>query len=367
MSACRNIYTSLLLVLAGASNKELARQVKYLKVENEILRSKLGKRVAVTPAEKMRLVKFAGKLSAKILNHITSIVSPGTLLRWIREDRKKGKRVVTTNRGRPRTSDSIRKLILKLARENDWGYTRIMGELKKMGIKPPSRNTVKKILMSAKLDPGPPRGEGTWDDFLKRHASSLWQCDFFSRRIVTPTGLRQAFVLAFIHVQSRRVVLSPSTFKPTGEWVEENVKAIVDQAREQGLKVGQVCRDRDSVYTKTFDKALKSKRVEVTKVAFRAPNMNAYAERFVQTIQDECLDHFIVCGTRHFDYLCKEFLEHYQKERPHQGLENCVPAARVRKRKKKMAAPVATMLPRLGEIRCKKRLGGLLKSYSRAA
>jgi putative transposase len=366
MSACRNVYTSLLLVLAGASNKELARQVKYLKVENEILRSKLGKRVAVTPAEKMRLVKFAGKLTRKILNHITSIVSPGTLLRWVREDRKKGKRVTTTKRGRPRTPETLRKLILKLARENDWGYTRIMGELKKMGIKPPSRNTVKKILMSAKLDPGPPRGEGTWDDFLKRHASSLWQCDFFSRRIVTPTGLKQAFVLAFIHVQSRRVVLSPSTFKPSGEWVEENVKAIVDQARDQGLKVGQVCRDRDSVYTKTFDKALKSKRVEVTKVAFRAPNMNAYAERFVQTIQDECLDHFIVCGTRHFDYLCREFLEHYHKERPHQALENCVPVGGSHKRKK-MAAPIATTLPSLSDIKCRKRLGGLLKSYQNAA
>jgi hypothetical protein len=112
-------------------------------------------------------------------------------------------------------------------------------------------------------------------------------------------------------------------------------------------QVGHVCRDRDSVYTKTFDKALKSKRVEVTKVAFRAPNMNAYAERFVQTIQGECLDHFIVCGTRHFDYLCREFLEHYHKERPHQGLENCVPLARTHKRKKKTAAPAAATLPRL--------------------
>jgi putative transposase len=95
--------------------------------------------------------------------------------------------------------------------------------------------------------------------------------------------------------------------------------------------------------------------------------MNAYAERFVQTIQDECLDHFIVCGTRHFDYLCREFLEHYHKERPHQGLENCVPVARTHKRKKKLAAPVAVALPRLGDIKCKERLGGLLKSYERAA
>jgi putative transposase len=367
MSACRNVYTSLLLVLAGASNKELARQVKHLKVENESLRSKLGKRVEVTPVGRMRLVKFAGKLSAKILNHITSIVSPGTLLRWIREDRKKGKRITATKRGRPRTPDSMRKLILKLGRENDWGYTRIMGELKKMGIKPPSRNTVKKILMSARLDPGPPRGEGTWDDFLKRHASSLWQCDFFSRRIVTPTGLRQAFVLAFIHVQSRRVVLSPSTFKPSGEWVEQQAKAFVDEARSQGLKVAKICRDRDSTFSKTFDKAIRSKRVQAVKVAFRAPNMNAYVERFIQTIQDECLDHFIVCGTRHFDYLCKEFLVHYHTDSPHQALENRTPTAAQKGNRKKQAKLIEPPIPKPHDIRCRKRLGGLLKSHERAA
>jgi hypothetical protein len=56
-------------------------------------------------------------------------------------------------------------------------YTRIIGELKKLGIKPPSRNTVKKILKTAGFEPGPKRGEGTGDKFLKQHAASLWQCD----------------------------------------------------------------------------------------------------------------------------------------------------------------------------------------------
>lgn len=365
MSACRNIYTSLLLVLAGASNKELARQVKYLKVENEILRSKLGKRVAVTPAERMRLAKFAKNLTRKILNHITSIVSPATLLTWIRDDRRRSvKHRTPSKRGRPRTPDTLQKLILKMARQNDWGYTRIVGELKKMGIKPPSRNTVKKILIAGKLDPGPPRGEGTWDDFLKRHASSLWQCDFFSRRIVTPRGLRQAFVLAFIHVQTRRVVLSPATLKPTGAWVEEQAKAFVDKARSEGLKVTKICRDRDSTFSKTFDKAINCKRAEVVKVAFRAPNMNAYAERFVQTTKTECLDHFIVFGLTHFDFLCREFLAHYHQERPHQGLDNSIPG---RTKQTLKAGGSADDPLKLCEVKCRKRLGGLLKSYSRAA
>jgi putative transposase len=153
--------------------------------------------------------------------------------------------------------------------------------------------------------------------------------------------------------------------QPFGK-VEEQAQAFVEQARSQGLKVAKICRDRDSVYSKTFDNAMKSKRVEITRVAFRAPNMNAYAERFVQTIQDECLDHFIVCGTRHLDYLCGQFLEHYHTERPHQGLENEVPV-RPRKKKLRRAVDPKLAIPKLAAIKCRKRLGGLLRSYERAA
>jgi len=69
------------------------------------------------------------------------------------------------------------------------------------------------------------------DEFLRQHAASLWQCDFFSRRILTATGIRQAFVLAFIHVQTRRVILSPATLHPNEEWVVAQAAAFVKQAR----------------------------------------------------------------------------------------------------------------------------------------
>jgi putative transposase len=318
MSACRNVYTSLLLVLAGASNKELARQVKYLKVENEILRSKLGKRVVVTPSERTRLIRFASKIATKVLSHIVSIVHPETVIRWVREDRWRGpKKKYAIRKGRPPTPEALCKLILKMAKENDWGYTRIMGELKKMGVRCPSRNTVKKILQGAGLDPGPPKGEGSWDEFIKRHAASLWQCDFFSRRIVTPTGIRQALVFAFIHVQTRRVFLSPATLNHTPAWIAEQAEIIVDRARSHGLKVAQITRDNDGAYRKNFDDVMKKQNVGVVNTSFWAPNMNAYVERFIQTIQQECTDHFVICGTKHFDYLCKEYLEHYHTERPH--------------------------------------------------
>jgi putative transposase len=83
----RNIYTKLLLLIAGATQKELARQVQYLKVENQILRSKLPARVVVTPQERGRLVRFGARLG-KALGELVSIVHPDTLRRWFRESRK---------------------------------------------------------------------------------------------------------------------------------------------------------------------------------------------------------------------------------------------------------------------------------------
>ena len=256
----KNIYHSLLLVIAGSTQKELASQIKYLKVENQILRSKLGRKVPVSEKERRRLVKFAGSLTAKMVKQLASIVHPETLLRWVREDRRAkahGKLPEPVSKGRPKTPEQMRRLIRKLARENDWGYTRIMGELKKLGMTPPSRNTVKNILKAAGLDPGPQRGEGTWDEFLSRHAASLWQCDFFSRRVLTPKGIRQAFVLAFLNVETRRVILSPATYKPNAEWVEDQAEAFVEQARGEGLPVARLMRDRDSAFSRAFDDALR--------------------------------------------------------------------------------------------------------------
>jgi putative transposase len=111
------------------------------------------------------------------------------------------------------------------------------------------------------------------------------------------------------------------------------------------------------------DADLAKRRIGVCKTAFRAPNTNAYVERFMQTIQQECLDHFVILGERHFHYLVKEWLEHYHTERPHQAKENELllrPAPKVRKGRR-------GDLPGSCEIRCRQRLGGLLTGYFRKA
>lgn len=353
----KNLYQSLLLLIAGSTQQELARQVRYLKVENEILRSKLPKRVQVTDKEKNRLAKFAAKLGPA-LKELVSICHPDTLRRWIRERGKAvNKKPIT--RGRPKTAQEIRELVVKLARENDWGYTRILGELRKLGIQSISRNTVKNILKEHGLDPGLKRGEGTWDEFLKIHAKTLWQCDFLSKKVLTMKGFRDIYILVFLHVATRRVFITPSTFHPNEQWVKQQAVDFLDHAKEHGLDVKILMHDRDTKFTASFDAIFDKSSREAKETAFRSPNTNAYVERYIQTLQQEVLDHFIVFGASHMDHLVAEAVEYYHEERPHQSMNNDTLIAR---KQQAIEDDIDT-----DKIQCKERLGGILKHYSRAA
>lgn len=240
--------------------------------------------------------------------------------------------------------------MLKIARETNWGYTRILGELRKLGYQKISRQTVVNILKREGLDPGPKRGPGTWDELLKRHAETLWQCDFFSKRILSRLGLPQVFAMVFLNVATRRVWISPCTKKPTAAWVERQAEAFLQHAKQERLPVEQVSRDRDSLYRQNFDQVMKDHQVSVRRLVHRSPNLNAFVERFIQTLQVECLDHFLVFGERHLDYLVREYVAHYHEERPHQGLENRLVSG---------APPPQSE----GEVICHTRLGGLLKHF----
>ena len=113
----------LLFLLAGASQPELIRQIQYLKVENRILRSRLPRRVVVTRRERERLLKYGRRLGPAI-RELISIVTPQAFGMWLRAKTKKPKG--KPRRGRPRKPEMVRELVLRIARETDWGYTRIL-------------------------------------------------------------------------------------------------------------------------------------------------------------------------------------------------------------------------------------------------
>ena len=356
MRPSNKLYSAFLMRLAQFTENELAKVVQFQKEELAIVRQRVPGRLRLTAQERQRLVKY-GKPLGKKLNEIITIVSPRTFARWASGETKSvGKEAQV---GRKRTADEIRELILKIARETGAGYTKILGELKKLGINRVSRSTVVNILKEHGLDPGPKRVEGTWDEFVKRHAETLWATDFFSKKVWTKSGLVEFFVLFFINVATRRVHIAGMTPHPNSAWMAQqarNMNSFFDELPERPTLL---IRDRDSKFTAEFDAILKSEGLDAKKVGPWAPNLNAYAERWVQSVRQECLEHFIVFGEAHLRHILGEYVAYYNEERPHQGVGN----ARLRRvGEEEPPTEVAE-----GAIVCRQRLGGLLKHYHRQA
>jgi putative transposase len=227
--------------------------------------------------------------------------------------------------------------------------------LKKLGVAGISRSTVANILRAEGFDPGPKRGADTWNGWVERHARTLWACDFLSKKVWTWRGLVEHFVFFFIHIGSRRVHIAGITTNPTEAWVAERGQEMGKVWEMELDQPAYLIRDLDSKFGTAFDKEMRKQGIEVVPVGPRAPNLNAHAERFVQSVKSECLDHFTVLGEQHLRLILSEFVEHYHEERPHQGLGN-----------KPLADP-GQPPPAKGKIRCRKRLGGLLKHYHRQA
>jgi putative transposase len=275
----------------------------------------------------------------------------------VRQARKRPKRkAAKRRRGRPRTPEEIRKIVLRIARETGFGYVRILGELRKLGITGVSRVTVANILKEKGVPTGPQRGEATWTEFLRRHARTLWACDFLTVRVLTPKGLRYAFALVFVHPATRVAHVSKATLRPDADWMAETVRDFLRAARRGGTSPLHMVRDRDSKYAAGFDQALADAGVTTHPLPHRSPNLNAHVERLIQSIQAECLDHFIILGTRHLDHLLGEYIEgYYNRNRPHSALGFAAPAG---KKPPVRAGPVEPL-----KLRCQQRLGGVIKHY----
>src|SRR5262249_26482672 len=156
---------------------------------------------------------------------------------------------------------------------------RILGELKKLGIRSVSKTTVATILREAGLDPGPKRGPGTWSEFVARHAATLWACDFLSVKSATLTGLVDLYVLFFIHVGTRRVFISGVTANPDAAWVAQQARNASMTMAEWGLPARFLLLDHDSKFGPGFDVVFAAEGTEVKRVGPVAPNLNGYAER----------------------------------------------------------------------------------------
>jgi transposase InsO family protein len=246
-------------------------------------------------------------------------------------------------------------LVVQFARENPgWGYDRIVGALANLGHRIADQ-TVGNILMRQGLGPAPERKRHTtWTEFIRRHKAVLWATDFFTAEVWTCTGLTTCYVLFFLHLQTRRVILAGITPFPNEAWLKQIARNLTV---DEGLmaKARFLLHDRDAKFSEGFDAVLRTAGIQPLKLPPQSPNLNAFAERWVRSVKDECLDQLILFGERSLRHALNEYLAHHQHERNHQGLDNVIPF------------PHQRTLCQDGSIRKSERLGGLLNFYHRAA
>ena len=181
----------------------------------------------------------------------------------------------------------VGKLIQHMWRGNPtWGSPRIVGELRKFGIKV-AKSTVEKYRVRSHMPPSP-----TWKMFLNNHGQDLVTLDFFTVSTVT---FRVLFVLVILAHERRRVVHFHITAHPTAQWTAQQVVEAFpwDEAPRYLL------RDRDCIYGNRFQRRVRTRGIEEVLIAPRSPWQNPYVERLIGSIRRDCVDHVIVLHERH--------------------------------------------------------------------
>jgi len=312
-----------------------------------------GHRLRLTDDQRRRLAARGRRLGRRVLRQVATIVTPDTILRWHRQLIVRKWTFTPTRLGRPGIIQEISSLILRMATENPrWGYTRIQGALKNLG-HGVARSTVAKVLKANGLPPASDRPT-SWGTFLRAHWGAIAGADFFTSEVWTPRGLITYYMLFVIDLRSRRVYVAGSTPTPDASFMAQAARRLTD-AVDGFLASHQVliC-DRDSKWTDGFRRIVQGAGVRIVLTPVQAPNANGYAERFVRSIREECLDRLILLGERRLLRALNEFVAHYHGERNHQGLGN------------ELITPETRSL-RATHLRCRQRLGGLLRYYHRAA
>jgi putative transposase len=283
MHAIFDPFSFFLVSIAGWMNQHQQHVIEYLMEENQVLREQIGTcRMRFSDDQRRRLAAKAKKLGRRLLSQVATIVTPETLLAWHRKlIAKKYDGSKQRGPGRPRTPDEIQQLVVRMATENrDWGYRRIQGALANLG-HVLAHKTIANVLKQHGIEPAPERSrKTTWKEFLSRHWDQIVASDFFTVEVWTAKGLTRFIVLFFIDLSTRRVEVGGIASQADGLWMAQIARNLTDGI--DGFFEGKryLIHDRDPLYTQQFLRLLGEAGIETVKLPPRAPNLNAYAERF---------------------------------------------------------------------------------------
>ena len=349
----------LLAYITGTVDQELLLRNEYLATENRILRNQIKGRVHLSDGERKALAEIGKKLGKQALKEVAKIVKPDTILAWHRKlvakkfDGSQQRKAL----GRPTIDQELEALVVRMAQENrSWGYDRLVGALANLGYTL-SDQTVGNILKRHGLLPAPERKKTTtWHEFIRTHMDVLVATDFFTTEVWTWGGLVTYYVLFFIHLDSRKVHVAGVTPHPDQRWMVQ-IARNVTMAELGFLSSGlSLIHDRDGKYCPAFQQIIDTSGVKRVPLPARSPNLNAYAERWVRSVKDECLSRLILFGEVSLHHALHEYADHYHYERNHQGKGNAL-----------LVPSSSQARGRGGPMRCHERLGGLFKYYYREA
>ena len=236
--------------------------------------------IHTTANERQKLIKM-GKGIGRAIEELITIVTPTTFFRWLRDE--KGSKSKTKNpKVGQRKPRELRELVIEIAKTTGFGYTRIIGELRKLGLKNMSRQTVRNILKEEEIQPGPDRTSDSWTEFLNRHGETLWASDFFSVKSMTARGLRDIYVMVFLNLQTREAIVTESTYRPNSAWVCKQTKKFTEETRDREKRPTIMIHDRDTKYTKKFRETLKAAGMKTNPLLKASPNLNGRCERLLR-------------------------------------------------------------------------------------
>jgi transposase InsO family protein len=353
------LFSLLYMVLRGVLRSAPAGDERDRKAEILVLRHqvKVLKRKAGRP-KLSRLDKLFLAAASRILpkeRWSSFIVTLTSLLRWHRELVRRRWTYKAKRTGRPTIDPDVRDLVIRMAKDNPrWGYVRIQGECRKLGIQL-GASTIKRLLLGEGLGPAPRRVGPSWSEFLRPQAEGILACDFFT---VETMFLRTFYVLFFIEIATRKLHVMPSTCNPDAVFVTQQARNLVAfDLDERDEPVRFLIRDRDSKYTCSFDEVFRSEGARVILTPIRSPKANSFAERVVKTVRSELFDWALINGRRHLDRVLRTYASHYNAGRPHRGLELAVP---------ENPSPIAPV-DEVPEIGRRDLIGGLIREYHAVA
>jgi transposase InsO family protein len=192
-----------------------------------------------------------------------------------------------------------------------------------------------------------------WSVFLRAHWKALAAADFFTVEVWSWRGLTTHYVLFVIELATRRVRIAGIGVQPDAGWMMQMGRNLLDVFDGPLLGKQYLIVDRDTKYCAEFRQVLAREGIQVIRRPPRSPNLNAYAERWVRSVREECLSKLIPIGPGMLRRALLEYVAHFLLERNHQGLGNALI----------MSKPVVERRDR--PIARRSRLGGILNYYGR--